>query len=1065
VDFQPAIRQNEAIPFQGDFVDFLLGRIVTRLLLFIVAIASMCAAIPAADVTSTWDGTSNNWSSAHWSSPDFPNNGNGGFTYDAVITNGTVKLDQDITIESLALSLGTINATTPSNLTINDQLNWNGGSFLGNGQLTIGSTANASISNAAGGFNFLGTFVNEGHTVWTGTHPFYAQGTIQNNANLDLDFSTATPLNVFMSGNRFNNAGAIVKKGSGTISIESNYGFYNTGTVDVQQGTLILAYSGTHTGDFTGAAGATLNIGGGQTFAAGSDITGELNVTFSASSGKTITDHGLVNLTGALAFSGSGTHAMNGAVSANSISVAASIGGVTTLAGPTTASQINVSSGTGTFSGDASATAVGVTGGTMNVKGTMQTSTASISGGTVGGTGTITIGNNLNWTGGNMTGTGVTVLPPGATFPSAGSSSRVLSRTLINNSNLSYAGLVTLSFSKGTFQNNGIFTTGSTAAFSNNGSTPNNFNNAGSFVKNGGQDVTFSGVQFNNSGTLNVNGGKMNLLGGGSHTGDFTGVSGTTLVFGGGHTFASGSDISGATDVTFTGSATSNGNVNITGVLTISGVRVGLNGAVTVPKVVITSGNVSFGGSLTLAQPLTITTGLVSINSPISLTDVELAGGELGGRNVLTVSNSLSWTRGNMGGSGRTVIASGASLSIDPRVTINLSRTIVNDGITTLTSSRGITMTQGTFKNHNVFTATCTAATPIIGNGTITSLFENTGTFVKLGASSLTFTYTLFTSSGVVDVQAGTLDLGNGVAQQAVDQLSIGTWKVRDDSTLKFGTLPGITTSYANVILEGPNSQFSSINTLTKNHGRFTILSGRDFTAQGAFDNFGTLTIGAGSAFSAPSGLTQFVSSRLQGGGIVHGNVQNSGTVAPGDSPGILTIDGDYSQVSAGVLEIEIGGLDRGNQYDALVVTGTAAFGATLRVLLTSSYTPVIGHQFDILDWTYRTGAFTTLQLPSLPTDMMWNKGELYTAGVLGVSLAGDFDSNGSVDASDYVLLRKGLGVFYTSDDLNLWRSHFGQSVGSGSALGSAIPEPSTLLGAWLLFAAHGLGGSLRTRK
>ena len=46
----------------------------------------------------------------------------------------------------------------------------------------------------------------------------------------------------------------------------------------------------------------------------------------------------------------------------------------------------------------------------------------------------------------------------------------------------------------------------------------------------------------------------------------------------------------------------------------------------------------------------------------------------------------------------------------------------------------------------------------------------------------------------------------------------------------------------------------------------------------------------------------------LRGTGTYFQNVTNNGTVAPGASPGILTIDGDYTQSPAGTLEIEVGG-------------------------------------------------------------------------------------------------------------------------------------------------------------
>jgi hypothetical protein len=54
----------------------------------------------------------------------------------------------------------------------------------------------------------------------------------------------------------------------------------------------------------------------------------------------------------------------------------------------------------------------------------------------------------------------------------------------------------------------------------------------------------------------------------------------------------------------------------------------------------------------------------------------------------------------------------------------------------------------------------------------------------------------------------------------------------------------------------------------------------------------------------------------------------------------------------------------------------------------------------------------------------------------------GDFNYDGAVDSADYVTWRQGLGTTYTTNDYNTWRSHFGQSPGSGSALGAAIPEP-----------------------
>jgi hypothetical protein len=93
----------------------------------------------------------------------------------------------------------------------------------------------------------------------------------------------------------------------------------------------------------------------------------------------------------------------------------------------------------------------------------------------------------------------------------------------------------------------------------------------------------------------------------------------------------------------------------------------------------------------------------------------------------------------------------------------------------------------------------------------------------------------------------------------------------------------------------------------------------------------------------------------------------------------------------------------------------------------------------------------------------MWNASQLYVNGILSVNIAGDYNSNGIVDAADYVVWRKGLGTIYTQNDYNVWRAHFGQPAGSGAGAitDSAVPEPTTLV--LLMIAAA--GGCLRRAR
>jgi len=69
-----------------------------------------------------------------------------------------------------------------------------------------------------------------------------------------------------------------------------------------------------------------------------------------------------------------------------------------------------------------------------------------------------------------------------------------------------------------------------------------------------------------------------------------------------------------------------------------------------------------------------------------------------------------------------------------------------------------------------------------------------------------------------------------------------------------------------------------------------------------------------------------------------------------------------------------------------------------------------------------------------------------YVTGPVGIP--GDFNSDGKVDAADYVVWRKND---QSQAGYNTWRTNFGRTSGSGAGLGSsaAVPEPSAaLLGA-----------------
>ena len=78
-------------------------------------------------------------------------------------------------------------------------------------------------------------------------------------------------------------------------------------------------------------------------------------------------------------------------------------------------------------------------------------------------------------------------------------------------------------------------------------------------------------------------------------------------------------------------------------------------------------------------------------------------------------------------------------------------------------------------------------------------------------------------------------------------------------------------------------------------------------------------------------------------------------------------------------------------------------------------------------------------------------------------AVEGDFNGDGNVDGSDYIVWRDNLGSPFTMADYNLWRGHFGKGgAGAGAGTNAAVPEPAT---AGLLLVAMLAGLSVRRRS
>ena len=79
----------------------------------------------------------------------------------------------------------------------------------------------------------------------------------------------------------------------------------------------------------------------------------------------------------------------------------------------------------------------------------------------------------------------------------------------------------------------------------------------------------------------------------------------------------------------------------------------------------------------------------------------------------------------------------------------------------------------------------------------------------------------------------------------------------------------------------------------------------------------------------ASANTTVQLGATVGGHGTINGSLASNGIVSPGNSPGTLTVNGNFNQSSSGTLRIEIAGLASG-QHDLLQIKGSANLAGTL---------------------------------------------------------------------------------------------------------------------------------------
>src|SRR5690606_15935046 len=102
--------------------------------------------------------------------------------------------------------------------------------------------------------------------------------------------------------------------------------------------------------------------------------------------------------------------------------------------------------------------------------------------------------------------------------------------------------------------------------------------------------------------------------------------------------------------------------------------------------------------------------------------------------------------------------------------------------------------------------------------------------------------------------------------------------------------------------------------------------------------------------------------------------ISDYGTLAPGNSPGQLTIYGDYTQYAGGILEMEIAGT-LPSLYDRISVSnmGSASFFGTLSLEMINGFEAAEGDIFTLISGTDTFYAFSDITVLGLDPSLGFN--------------------------------------------------------------------------------------------
>ena len=374
------------------------------------------------------------------------------------------------------------------------------------------------------------------------------------------------------------------------------------------------------------------------------------------------------------------------------------------------------------------------------------------------------------------------------------------------------------------------------------------FENAGTFRKSAGTNQTKIYIPFLNMGAIEVDQGELAFFGSSTNLGGTIEVlEGASIQFTGlNHFMDSASTLRGGGTFEFdNGTVEFNGSAEIDGEVVIGNGTLNLAEASTIAQL---------GASFSIAR-----SGTLNANSgqPIFWNSLTVSNGTLNGSDELhSGSGGFFWSGGTIKGTGRILfdgpsIFAGGPKTLRGRLAENFGAIQWDRGdLYTGDGSRFVNRPAGSMQMSFDGGWFSSSGGPV--------LFENLGTFVKMGGTNSSTFALPVSNEGIMLASAGSIRFGNSLTNRGALSMGPGgsfTFAAANIQLTALGSLDGegeVILNSGTVVNSGSFRAGSGV-TLKAGVLRFTNTTSRpNFGSQVAFHNFATLDLGSGHATSVP---------------------------------------------------------------------------------------------------------------------------------------------------------------------------------------------------------------------